>query len=185
MAGVVVVFVAMDVARVVGRLADFLDAEGAPLALVGAHAFLAYGVTRSTVDLDLLTEQRVQDRLVRFLESLGYETLHRSDGYSNHLHADPTWGRVDVVYVDERTSDVLFGGAREVATIGGRALKLPRPEHLVAMKVQAVKNDPERTLKDLSDIRDLLRVAEVDEAEVRAYFERAGLGARYEDVRRR
>jgi hypothetical protein len=175
----------MDVARVVGRLADFLDGEGAPVALVGAHAFLAYGVTRSTVDLDLLTERRVQERLVPFLESLGFETLHRSDGYSNHLHADPSWGRVDVVYVDEKTSRVLFARATQLATLGTRSLKLPRPEHLVAMKVQAVKNDPGRTLKDLSDIRELLRVTDVDEAEVRAYFERAGLGARYEDVRRR
>lgn len=175
----------MDVARVVGRVSDLLDAEGVPVALVGAHAFLAYGVARSTVDLDLLTERRAQDRLVPFLESLGYETLYRSDGYSNHLHADPSWGRVDVVYVDERTSHALFSRATRVATFGARTLKLPRPEHLVAMKVQAVKNDPGRTLKDLSDIRDLLRVVEVDEAEVRAYFERAGLGERYEDVRRR
>ena len=53
------------------------------------------------------------------------------------------------------------------------------------MKVHAIRNDPGRTLKDLSDVRDLLRATEVDEAEVRAYFEKAGLGARYEDVRRR
>src|SRR5689334_13184012 len=125
----------MDVARVVERLADFLEAEGAPVALVGAHAFLAYGVTRSTVDLDLLTEQRARDGLVGFMESLGYETLHRSKGFSNHLHADPAWGRVDILYVDERTSAALFGRATEISTFGARALKLPRPEHLVAMKV--------------------------------------------------
>jgi hypothetical protein len=174
----------MDLARVVGRVADFLDAEGAPVALVGAHALQAYGVTRSTVDLDLLTERRVQERLVPFLESLGYETLHRSDGYSNHLHADDEWGRLDILYVDDRTSRSLFASARDYAPAGGRTLKLPRAEHLVAMKVQAVKNDPSRTLKDLSDVRDLLRVTEVDEAQVRSYFEKAGLAGRYDDVRR-
>jgi hypothetical protein len=175
----------MDLARVVGRVADFLDAEGAPVALVGAHALQAYGVTRSTVDLDLLTERRVQERLVAFLESLGYETLHRSAGYSNHLHPDDEWGRLDILYVDERTSRSLFAGARDFAPDGVRALKLPRPEHLVAMKVHAVKNDPSRTLKDLSDVRELLRVTDVDEAQVRAYFEKAGLAGRYDDVRRR
>jgi hypothetical protein len=123
-----VVFAEMDVARVVGRLADFLDAEGVPVALVGAHAFLAYGVTRSTVDLDLLTEQRAQDRLVAFMESLDYETLHRSPGYSNHLHGDASWGRVDVVYVDERTSRALFARATQTASIGGHRLKLPAGE---------------------------------------------------------
>jgi hypothetical protein len=175
----------MDLARVVGRVADFLDDEGAPVALVGAHALQAYGVTRSTVDLDLLTERRVQERLVAFLESLGYETLHRSDGYSNHLHSDDQWGRLDILYVDDRTSRSLFASARDFAPAGGRALKLPRPEHLVAMKVQAVKNDPSRTLKDLSDVRELLRVTDVDEGQVRSYFEKAGLAGRYDDVRRR
>ncbi len=175
----------MELARVVRRVADFLDAEGAPVALVGAHALQAYGVTRSTVDLDLLTERRVQARLVPFLESLGYETLHRSDGYSNHLHPDDEWGRVDIIYVDERTSRSLFARATDFVPDGVRPLKLPRPEHLVAMKVQAVKNDPSRMLKDLSDVRELLRVTDVDEAEVRAYFERAGLASRYDDVRRR
>ena len=36
----------------------------------------------------------------RLLEELGYETVHRSPGYSNHSHSDPDWGAVDVVYVD-------------------------------------------------------------------------------------
>jgi predicted nucleotidyltransferase len=174
----------MDLERVIRRLKDFLDGEGVPFALVGAHALQAYGITRATVDLDLLTEERVQDRLIALLESLGYETLHRSPGYSNHLHADPSWLRVDFVYVDERTSRALFARATRRATIGGCEVKVPGPEHLVAMKVQAVKNDPRRTFKDLSDVQELLRVAEVDEAEVRAYFERAGLGARYEEIRR-
>jgi Nucleotidyl transferase AbiEii toxin, Type IV TA system len=174
----------MDLDRVMGRLQDFLDAEGVPVALVGAHAFQAYGVTRATVDLDLLTEDRVQERLLAFLESLGYETLHRSPGYSNHLHADPAWVRIDFVYVDERTSRALFARATRTASIGGRQVKVPGPEHLVAMKVQAVKNDPRRTFKDLADVQELLRVTEVDDAEVRAYFEGAGLGARYEEIRR-
>jgi hypothetical protein len=175
----------VDLSRVMGRVADFLEGAGAPVALVGAHALQAYGVTRATIDLDLLTERGVQERLVPFMESLGYETLHRSDGYSNHLHADREWGRVDFVYVDERTSRAVFGRLTERATIGGRRIALPRPEHLVAMKVQAMKNDPRRTLRDLSDVQELLSVVEADETEVRSYFERAGLLARYEDIRRR
>lgn len=174
----------MDLVRVTERLASFLDGEQVPYALVGAHALHAYGVVRATVDLDLLTELRVQDRLVSFLESLGYETLHRSAGYSNHFHPESAWGRVDFVYVDERTSRALFAGSRNVASLGGRELRIPRPEHLVAMKVQAMKNDPSRTFKDLSDIQDLLRVAEIDQEEVRSYFEKAGLDARYEEIRR-
>lgn len=180
----VIVLPAMDLARVVGRLADFLEGEGVQVAVVGAHALQAYGVTRATIDLDLLTERRAQERLVPFMETLGYETLHRSEGYSNHLHHDREWGRVDFVYVDERTSGNLFGRATERATIGGRDVVLPRPEHLVAMKVLAMKNDRRRVLKDLADVQELLAVVPADEAEVRSYFERAGLLGKYEEIRR-
>jgi hypothetical protein len=38
----------------------------------------------------------------------------------------------------------------------GTTLLVPRPEHLAAMKVQAMKNDPSRTFQDLADIQALL-----------------------------
>ena len=49
----------------------------------------AYGLARTTLDLDLVTEAAAQDELVDFLEAMGYTTLYRSPGYSNHLSADP------------------------------------------------------------------------------------------------
>jgi hypothetical protein len=64
--------------------------------VVGAFGLHAYGVTRATLGLDLVTGEAAQPATVRFLESLGYETLHRSTGYSSHVHALPSLGRVDV-----------------------------------------------------------------------------------------
>ena len=48
------------------------------------------------------------------------------------------------------------------------------------MKVQAMKNDPSRTFRDLADIQALLELPGVDENEVRGYFQRHGLLARFE-----
>ncbi len=53
------------------------------------------------------------------------------------------------------------------------------------MKVQAIKNDRTRGLQDLADILSLLRLPEVDRAEARGYFERAGLTEEWDEVRRR
>ena len=119
-----------------------------------------------------------------FLESLGYETLHRSEGYSNHLHALPDLGRVDVVYADEETSRILFGAGGAVLRLGGREVRVPRPEHLAAMKVHAMRNDPSRTLQEMADIRFLLGLPGVDREEIRGYFERAGLVERYHEIER-
>jgi hypothetical protein len=62
---------------------------------------------------------------------------------------------------------------------------VPRPEHLVAMKVQAMRNDPSRALQDLADVLALLQLPGVDLDEARGYFERAGLREEWDEVRRR
>jgi hypothetical protein len=71
---------------VLRTVSGFLAGRGYRFALIGGVALAAYGLVRTTLDLDLVVESRCQDDLVAFLESLGFGTLHRSSGYSNHLH---------------------------------------------------------------------------------------------------
>jgi hypothetical protein len=174
----------VDFPRVLETLLAFCDRERIRIAVVGAFGLAAYGRARATADLDVATEAAAQTRLVGFLESMGYETLHVSEGYSNHLHVDPALGRVDVIYVGGDTAGRLFDGCRALLRLGERAVPVPRAEHLAAMKIHAMKNDPSRTLQDLADIRVLLAVPGVDEDEVRGYFERAGLRERFDELKR-
>ena len=58
-------------------------------------------------------------------------------------------------------------------------IPVPRPEHLIAMKVVAMKNDPTRAYQDMADIRFLLSLPGVDRQEVRAQFTKHGLLERY------
>lgn len=70
----------------------------------------------------------------------------------------------------------LFGGARSDRDgVVRRRLAIGR--------VQAIANAPERTWQDLADIRHLLALAGVDLEEARGYFDKAGLLARWEDLR--
>ena len=174
----------MDFARVLATLAGFFEREGIRYAVVGAFGLQAYGLGRATMDVDLVTEAEAQRQVLAFLESLGYETLHVSSGYSNHVHPMQEMGRVDLVYVGGDTSRLLFGQCVRALELGARHLPVPRPEHLAAMKVQAMKNDPGRTLQEMADIQFLLQVPGIDEEEIRSYFERAGLLARYHEIKR-
>jgi hypothetical protein len=70
------------------------------------------------------------------------------------------------MYVRDQTADRLFAGATALPGPGGRSMLVPKPEHLIAMKVQAMKDAPERGLQDLVDIAYLLQVDGVDRAEV-------------------
>lgn len=160
----------------------FFEREGFAYAVIGAFGLHAYGLTRTTSDLDFVTDLQAQVKLVSFLAELGYETLYLSSGYSNHLHSDPAMGRLDFVYVTGDTSRQLLGSAKKLLVLGDVSIAVPRPEHLAAMKIHAMKNDPERTFQEMADILFLLRLPQIDRAEVKGYFEKQGLMDRYNEI---
>ena len=172
----------MNFAGVLDRVGGMLESNGWRYAVAGGVAMAAYGHPRLTLDLDLVAERDAQASLTTFLEDAGYQTLHRSPGFSNHRHADREWGRLDFIYVDAATADRLFANLQERPGPGGRTIMVPRPEHLIAMKVQAMKNAPERTWQDMADIAFLLSLDGVDRAEAKGYFEKAELLERWHDL---
>jgi len=165
----------VDFARELDVVEGFLATGRFRVAVIGGVALTAYGHLRMTLDLDIVTEAGAQETLVAFMESQGFVTLHRSSGYSNHRHPDRNRGRVDFMYVRGTTADTLFASAKSLPGPRGRSILVPKPEHLIAMKVQAMKDAPERMWQDLVDIAYLLRLDGVNRDEVRQYFERADL----------
>jgi hypothetical protein len=172
----------VDFARELDEIGAFLRGAGFPFAVVGGVALAAYGHPRMTLDLDLLTEAAAQEAVVGFMESRGFATLHRSSGYSNHLHPDRARGRVDFVYVHGDTARLLFAAVRTMPGPGGRSISVPCPEHLVAMKVQAMRDAPARTWQELVDIAYLAGLDGVDRAAMKGYFERHGLAERWREL---
>ncbi len=172
----------MDFLGVFAKVETFFKREGWPYAVIGAFGLHAYGLSRATSDLDFVTDSRAQTGLVQYLQSLGYETLHVSTGYSNHLHPDYAMGRLDFVYVGGETSSRLFNSVRIMTVLEGVSLAVPRAEHLAAMKIQAMKNDPQRTFQEMADILFLLRLPEIDRNEIRGYFEKQGMIEKYNEI---
>ena len=170
----------MDFAGEWTAVRECLDRERFRAAVIGGVALTAYGDPRMTLDLDIVTDALAQGTIVAFMEGRGFVTLHCSPGYSNHRHADR--GRVDFMYVRNSTADRLFGSVKELSGPGGLTIPVPKPEHLIAMKVQAMKDAPERTLQDLVDVAHLLRLEDIDRDEVRRYFVSAGLEERWHEL---
>ncbi len=158
----------MDFVGVLDRVDAFLTARGRRFALVGGVALAVYGNPRLTLDLDIVTEAEGQEAL----------------GFSNHLHSSREWGRVDFIYVRDETATKLFAGVAVAPGPGGRPVPVPRKEHLIAMKVQAMKNDPTRTLQEMSDVGYLLGLDGTNRDEAKDYFVKAGLLARWEELTR-
>jgi hypothetical protein len=172
----------MDFTRALALLHGFFEEQHVRWALIGGLALAAYGLPRTTFDLDVVADGDRQDDVIAFLAGAGFETLYRSRGFSNHLHGDRALGRIDVVYVRGDTRDAIFRDARSLPGPGGMELFVPRPEHLAAMKVAAMSSDPGRTFGDLADVRFLLDLPGVNRGAIRAAFAKYGLLERYLEI---
>ncbi|HEX8252653.1 MAG TPA: hypothetical protein VF846_05870 [Thermoanaerobaculia bacterium] len=161
--------------EVLRTFAGFFEREGIRYAVAGGVAVHAWGHSRTTQDIDFAVDGNEQQRIIAFAESIGYTTLYASNGYSNHEHPSETFGRVDLLYLYGTTAERLFAEAGSRLVAGDIAAPVTKPEHLIAMKVQAIKNAPRRVSIDVPDIEFLLRLPGVDRAAVRDYFDRAGL----------
>ena len=174
----------MDLSTTLVKIATILEENDFRYALIGGLALAAYGHPRSTLDIDFAVEFEHQDRIIGFMESQGYETLHRSRGYSNHRHVDPQLGNVDFVYLGANTAAKLFSSVTHFNGPGEMPVPVPKPEHLIAMKVLAIKNDPSRVFQEMADIRVLMAKPGVDLEAVRGYFEQHGLVERFNELQR-
>lgn len=156
------------------QITDFLEKKQIPYAVIGAFALKAYGYVRATQDVDFIIRVEDQERIIRYLESIGYETLHRSTGFSNHQHPITKLSRIDFVYVSGETSLKIFQEIRRLPLFGEPPLPVVCPEHLAALKIFAMKNDPERALQEMADIKFLLSLPGVDVKIIKGYFQKYG-----------
>lgn len=92
------------------------------------------------------------------------------------------WGNIDFVYAGGETSERIFAQTRLFPGPRGTEIPLPKPEHLAALKVLAMKNDPARTFQEMADIRFLLSLPGVDRVEIGSYFERYGMKERFDEL---
>lgn len=171
----------MQFDEVLRTWSGWFEAQGIHYAIAGGNALRAWGHTRLTYDVDFVVHGRDRERAIAFAESLGYLTTYVSDGYSNHHHRDEAFGHIDLIYVYGTTAEQVFAGSVE-RHLGNLAVPVVRPEHLIAMKVRAMKNSAMRVLIDAPDIAFLLTLPGLDRERVREYFSQHGLLKIYDEL---
>jgi hypothetical protein len=173
----------VDAARLLTVLRPHFEATRARWMLVGGFAVAAWGSARTTLDLDILVDDAARTQLLARIVGEGFEASNDTDGFTNLEHPDPALGRLDFLWVDGLTRDRLFAEAVSRTGPDGLAVLVPSPEHLVAMKVKAIKNKPIRVLRDSEDLRVLLNRPEIDQDQARETFERNGLLELYDRLK--
>jgi hypothetical protein len=136
-------------------LGEYLE-KGPAVLLIGGYALQAYGVVRQTLDVDFLVCEGDSPALGRILEGEGYREAARTETFVRYTHSPLYLMDVDLVLVDRQTFDSLIEDSIEFH-LGQTRFRVPSLSHLMALKLHAANQRPERVLRDMSDIVALMR----------------------------
>ena len=135
---------------------DFAESK-VPYALIGGMALGAWGIVRSTMDLDFLVLREDRGRVERVMLDRLYRLVHASEDVSQYASDLKPLGSVDFIHAFRAMARAIIARAAEVAVFGGAlTVRVALPEDIIGLKVQAMHNDPGRAERERSDIRLLL-----------------------------
>lgn len=129
--------------------------SSARVLVIGGNALIAYGSERLTQDCDCAVVASDEKVLAGELAKFGYVFDERNPLFSRYVHLGRVKPVVDVMLLAEETFEKLWAESR-VVSLGGQPLRVPKPLHLVALKLHALKQNPNRMGKDWGDIQHLL-----------------------------
>jgi len=158
------------------ELFDLLVRSQIPVLVIGGHAVGAHGFQRNTADLDCLVVAERRDEMKTFLENRGFEETARNQNFSRYRHRSLAYPLLDVMQVDRNTWEKLWTHSVS-KTADGYPVRVPSVEHLIALKLHAIQQNPARKLQDGNDIARLLRAnpGAVSAAHLEEMFERYAL----------
>lgn len=145
----------------VDQLVQISTGKNAPFLLIGGHAVAAHGFSRHTYDLDLLIDKNSRQIWTHALSLLGYSQFHDGGAF---LQFTPPAGAVplDLMLVGNPTFTAMLAAARDI-NWGGAVVKIPSLDHLLALKLHALKSAPShRRIKDMHDILSLIEINKMD-----------------------
>jgi hypothetical protein len=158
------------------RIIELATSRNLPFLLIGGNAVILFGFARSTIDIDLLVPTRRRSAWLDLMRELGFGFYHGTGAFAQFEPEDKTFASVDLMFVDDHTWNIL-SQAPVTKSLAGHDVGLPRPEHLVALKLHAARGaDRSRPEADWEDIRQLVRICglNLDNDEFRDIVRRYG-----------
>ena len=154
--------------------------------VIGGLAVNFYGFSRETSDLDFFISQNDRLEWMNLLGKFGYKDFHDGGSFIQYQAPDKNAWPVDFMLVQEKT----FAPILEVcvdADFFGVKTRVPSLEHLIALKLHALKNTRmQRFLKDFLDVENLIRINRLDikSKTIRDLFDKYGTTDLYEKISR-
>lgn len=130
--------------------------------LIGGFAINYYKVTRNTVDVDFLITVKDYEKAIDALMASGYRKDYAGEVFTRLTSDESKFIDLDFMFVDEETFAKIMKDGITIQ-IAGHDFIMPSLMHLIALKLHAIKCNPQmRILKDLPDIVSLIKVNRID-----------------------
>ncbi len=143
---------ANKLANMLSIIMDNLSQKQIPCCLIGAMALGIYGLPRYTSDIDLLTEISYWPEIESLMERLGYECYQKTDVFAQFDSELGIYGKVDFMFVSTQDGrDIIKRSVSIKDEIFGE-IHVIQPSDYIILKLMAIANNPERSMKDESDI---------------------------------
>ena len=147
----------MDFAVILKFISETFKRESIDFALIGGFALQAVGVTRTTLDIDMLILSADSSKIKKIMLTHGYELIHESEDVLNFVGKKFELGRVDFLIAHRKYALAMLQRAEEKPVFQGKVnIKVLKAEDQIGLKVQSSSNDPKRYYQDMADIRLLI-----------------------------
>ena len=143
-------------------ISENLAEKDIPYSLIGAMALGVYGLPRFTADIDLLTEGRYWNLISSIMQRLGYICFQKTKSFAQFDSELGVYGKIDFMFVNTREGrDILKRSILFKDELLG-SHPVIQPTDYIVLKLMAIANNPDRSLKDEGDIFDMLRLSKED-----------------------
>ena len=151
----------MDYAKAFHIVAKASKEFAVPCVLIGGFAINFYKVTRNTLDIDFLITKEDFAKIKNALLIAGYAEEFVTD-VAVRLSSKKDVLDIDFMIVDPDTRERICADGKKVEVVGEKLI-VPSIEHLIALKLHAIKNNQKnRIWKDLPDIIRLIQMNKID-----------------------
>lgn len=133
------------------------------MVLIGGFAVNHYKYARQTADLDFLIKEQDFQKILSLLENAGYKLDYRQEVFARLVYTkSQAFLDIDFMFIDEETMVKIVKDSQRTK-IADCEFRVPLLEHLIALKLHAIKYNPKvRLYKDIPDIINLIRINKVD-----------------------
>ena len=138
--------------KILSIISSNLSKKKIPFCLIGAMALGIYGLPRYTSDIDLLTEEKYWSKIAPLMEHLGYECYQKTDAFAQFDSELGVYGKVDFMFVSTKDGRAIINRSILIKDEIFGMIPVIQPSDYVILKLMAIANNPDRSMKDKSDL---------------------------------